>query len=688
MTFSLWQGEIEKLTNDYLGLVHFPPLLKDELEKEVERSKTVNLELVFGYHWKPGTSKSDCKWKMYIELDGDDVAVTYIKDIVFNANRQDVEVLRMTKPPFVMDKWIIGIQENQKVDCTVNYENDVKAPKTTRYSCPVTWSLSGGQNEIKTVELVIETTPSNIDCKPGDKCNFDIDPTWMYNVRQRQMMTQKSQQTAAAFTAFSDARTLPQFLSAHESCQGFSYAAAVRRSPNRSRVSPWIDSRSSSPTASLSAKLAPLHLGSKGSSPSSTTSESTLERERDRPLSAGAKLAAQSPSTRMSLRSFRSSPLVPMETSSSSSSDDSCDSFGSDGGFANTRSSLRQTRRTAQKPKVFEATSEEDTCSGFDDNVINSQMKAMKVDSDSPRRGRRSNGLKIAMTFPTKKTGKKRPASEPLPQSRLLDSDSDEEENFMNKRALNIKENKEMLAKLMAELHKVPGLFPRRMAMSASTTEKPGAFVPTPHRSRTLVDGPPSPAPEEEPEDKFSLVRKSRYFEEYDEPPRRRSFNGTKAIPHVVRPVDEITELELDRICHNVREKVYNSSTGSTCHQCRQKTIDTKTNCRNPECVGVRGQFCGPCLRNRYGEEVRDALLNPDWQCPPCRGICNCSFCRARDGRCATGVLVYLAKYHGFDNVHAYLKRPFNTQFIAGHESRLQANGQARDDFQWSGYTG
>lgn len=47
------------------------------------------------------------------------------------------------------------------------------------------------------------------------------------------------------------------------------------------------------------------------------------------------KLAAQPQSTRMSLRSFRSSPLVPMETSSSSS-DDSCDSFGSDGGFANT----------------------------------------------------------------------------------------------------------------------------------------------------------------------------------------------------------------------------------------------------------------------------------------------------------------------------------------------------------------
>lgn len=34
---------------------------------------------------------------MYIELDGDEVAVTYIKDVVFNANRQDVEMLRMTK---------------------------------------------------------------------------------------------------------------------------------------------------------------------------------------------------------------------------------------------------------------------------------------------------------------------------------------------------------------------------------------------------------------------------------------------------------------------------------------------------------------------------------------------------------------------------------------------------------------
>uniref|UniRef100_A0A3B5MML6 Mitogen-activated protein kinase kinase kinase 20a n=1 Tax=Xiphophorus couchianus TaxID=32473 RepID=A0A3B5MML6_9TELE len=261
------KAEIEKLTNDYLGFLHFPPLLKDELEKEVEQSKTVNLELVFGYHWKAGTGKSDCKWKMYMELDGDEIAVTYIKDVIFNANRPGVEVLRMTKPPFLMDKWIVGLEQNQKIDYTVNYENDVKSPKSTRHSCVLVWTHSGGQDEIKNVELVIETTPVMADTRDRTNCS--------------KLLLLKD---IFKEILFSEAQTLPQFLSAHES-QAFSYAAALRRSPNHLRSSPWTNSRCSSPTGSLSAKLSPLSLGSKGSSPSSTTSESTLERER--PRSAG-----------------------------------------------------------------------------------------------------------------------------------------------------------------------------------------------------------------------------------------------------------------------------------------------------------------------------------------------------------------------------------------------------------------
>ncbi|XP_042561555.1 cell division cycle-associated protein 7a isoform X2 [Clupea harengus] len=387
----------------------------------------------------------------------------------------------------------------------------------------------------------------------------------------------------------------------------------------------------------------------------------------------------QAPATRMNLRSYRNVPLVPMETSSS---DDSCDSFGSDG-FANTKKILKPTRVSPRRAKTSEVTSEEDTCSSFEDKNFNEEMSTMNVDSDGDleepepepqpgRRTRRTHTLKVALKFPPKKSAQKRLASKPSLPAKESDSDVEEGGHFLSKRDLNIKENKAMLAKLMAEINKVPGLFPKRLSLPMANTPRrvPRQSLGTPTRrnpertsrihtrSRTQVDGPPSPLSDDDPEDKFSLVRKSRFYEEVEEPrePRRRSYNGVMAIPHVVRSVEEVTENELDNICTNVREKVYSSSMGSTCHQCRQKTTDTKTSCHNPECVGVRGQFCGPCLRNRYGEEVRSALLDPEWLCPPCRGICNCSFCRAREGRCATGVLVYLAKYHGYDNVHSYLK--------------------------------
>lgn len=41
----------------------------------------------------------------------------------------------------------------------------------------------------------------------------------------------------------------------------------------------------------------------------------------------------------------------------------------------------------------------------------------------------------------------------------------------------------------------------------------------------------------------------------------------------------------------------------------------------------------------RYGEHVLEALENPNWICPVCRGICNCSLCRQAKGWCPTGPL-------------------------------------------------
>jgi len=119
---------------------------------------------------------------------------------------------------------------------------------------------------------------------------------------------------------------------------------------------------------------------------------------------------------------------------------------------------------------------------------------------------------------------------------------------------------------------------------------------------------------------------------------------------------EDVTEAMLKKICERFGDKTYNQSIGTSCHQCRQKTTDTKTICRSGKCVGVRGQFCGRCLEIRYGEDAREALLNPTWSCPPCRGFCNCSICRNRNGKGATGILIQLAQAKGYDNVASYLK--------------------------------
>ncbi|XP_033761905.1 cell division cycle-associated protein 7-like [Pecten maximus] len=127
-------------------------------------------------------------------------------------------------------------------------------------------------------------------------------------------------------------------------------------------------------------------------------------------------------------------------------------------------------------------------------------------------------------------------------------------------------------------------------------------------------------------------------------------------IIHDSRPAADITEDDLAMVAENVREKKYDSFYGTSCHQCRQKTNDMKTICRSGHCLGVRGQFCGPCLRNRYGEDAKEALKNETWSCPPCRRICNCSFCRKKNGKGCTGILIHLARQHGFSDVNAYLQ--------------------------------
>ena len=46
---------------------------------------------------------------------------------------------------------------------------------------------------------------------------------------------------------------------------------------------------------------------------------------------------------------------------------------------------------------------------------------------------------------------------------------------------------------------------------------------------------------------------------------------------------------------------------------------DQKTICRSGHCAGGRGMFCGVCLKNRYGMNIKEALKDANWWCPPCK---------------------------------------------------------------------
>jgi hypothetical protein len=99
--------------------------------------------------------------------------------------------------------------------------------------------------------------------------------------------------------------------------------------------------------------------------------------------------------------------------------------------------------------------------------------------------------------------------------------------------------------------------------------------------------------------------------------------------------------------------RVYDPARGKTCHQCRQKTLGRRTSCAG--CGSLGGQFCGDCLFMRYGENADEAAANPAWTCPPCRGLCNCSFHRSRRGWAPTGTLYRRAAAEGYASVAHYL---------------------------------
>ncbi|KAJ2442565.1 hypothetical protein GGF42_006912, partial [Coemansia sp. RSA 2424] len=92
-----------------------------------------------------------------------------------------------------------------------------------------------------------------------------------------------------------------------------------------------------------------------------------------------------------------------------------------------------------------------------------------------------------------------------------------------------------------------------------------------------------------------------------------------------------------------IGNRIYDSKLGSSCHQCRQKTIEKKIKCSSDACTIM---FDYKCLLIRYNEDA-DTIDHSGWTCPKCRGVCNCSFCMKKRGKRPTGQLSVFVKLNG-----------------------------------------
>nr|ACL54473.1 unknown [Zea mays] len=175
---------------------------------------------------------------------------------------------------------------------------------------------------------------------------------------------------------------------------------------------------------------------------------------------------------------------------------------------------------------------------------------------------------------------------------------------------------------------------------------------------------PASPAPSRRPL-RLKDVEPVTYRE--IEPKKEKRSEGGKTVLMEVGAKEEIYTEEHDKLLGTCNtpwtlfvdgygkdgKRIYDQVRGQTCHQCRQKTLGHHTSCC--KCQIVQGQFCGDCLYMRYGENVLEVKKNPNWICPVCRGICNCSLCRTKKGWFPTGSAYRKAIGLGYKSVAHFL---------------------------------
>jgi len=150
---------IEKLKEELEHLTHFPALHSGpSLESTLTHPKVITLTLLFGNHCRLGLTPMDHKWKMFVEVDGEDEAVTAIKEVQLKYLEEEI---LLTHSPYVMDKWKLAGDDNSPIfiECLVSYESHIKKPRSTKHIHEVLIKTGGSVCQ-KTVELTLKQSAS------------------------------------------------------------------------------------------------------------------------------------------------------------------------------------------------------------------------------------------------------------------------------------------------------------------------------------------------------------------------------------------------------------------------------------------------------------------------------------------------------------------------------------------------
>lgn len=152
--------QICHLRSESESMMHFPPLRsKDDVTTNgypsSQPQQQLTLILLFGNHCRMEKSSQEHKWKMFVEIDGDENALLLVKSVTFFVKHTS-DVQTLNQPPYVMSSWCTSNPGAAPVvECTVNYENEVKKPRNTKYVHTVLLKESGS-TRTKTVHLTLK----------------------------------------------------------------------------------------------------------------------------------------------------------------------------------------------------------------------------------------------------------------------------------------------------------------------------------------------------------------------------------------------------------------------------------------------------------------------------------------------------------------------------------------------------